>query len=125
MLPATRGAEVLYINVIRPVVGNVKTRVQAPSSSASTTGFNPAGTTAPSSFEREYTNLNVVRKLTSRREDPLSARTRHATIMTPALTALRSVMRLATISAISPFSSALLDLNPRYKMLERNGMHVR
>lgn len=52
MLPATRGAEVLYVNVIRPAVGNVKTRVQSPSTSSS---FNPAGTTAPSSFEHEKT----------------------------------------------------------------------
>jgi receptor expression-enhancing protein 5/6 len=58
MLPATRGAEVLYINVVRPALGNVKSKVQ---SSSSTTGSNPfqkdgfsaAGTTAPSSFERE------------------------------------------------------------------------
>ncbi|KAK1922493.1 TB2/DP1, HVA22 family-domain-containing protein [Papiliotrema laurentii] len=53
MLPATRGAEILYSNVIRPAIGNVKARAQAPSSSS--TGFNPAGTTAPSSFEHEKT----------------------------------------------------------------------
>ena len=55
MLPATRGAEVLYTNVIRPVVGNVKVRAQGSSNpfSKPAEGFSTAGTTAPSSFERE------------------------------------------------------------------------
>lgn len=58
MLPATRGAEVLYINVVRPALGNVKSRVQSSNSSVASNpfqkdGFNAAGTTAPSSFERE------------------------------------------------------------------------
>ena len=51
MLPATRGAEVLYINVIRPVVGQLQARVQS-----TTTNNNPFAAptaTAPSSFERE------------------------------------------------------------------------
>lgn len=55
-LPATRGAEVLYANVIRPAVGNVKARTQSSTSSnpfQKTEGFSTAGTTAPSSFERE------------------------------------------------------------------------
>lgn len=64
-LPGTRGAETLYFNVLRPVLGNVKARVNAPT--ASSTGFGSStsfstgttapssfGTTAPSSFEREY-----------------------------------------------------------------------
>ena len=51
MLPSTRGAEVLYYNVVRPVLGNVKARTGV--SSGSTQGFSMAGTTAPSSFERE------------------------------------------------------------------------
>jgi len=57
MLPATRGAEVLYSNVIRPVVGNVKVRAQGSSNpfSKPAEGFNMAGTTAPSSFEHEKT----------------------------------------------------------------------
>ena len=55
MLPATRGAEVLYFNVVRPLVGHVKQRAQTASSPPfnKTEGFNMAGTTAPSSFERE------------------------------------------------------------------------
>ena len=59
MLPATRGAEVLYHNVLNPVLTNVKVRTQGTSGSTSnnpfnkTEGFNMAGTTAPSSFERE------------------------------------------------------------------------
>ena len=61
MLPATRGAEVLYQNVLRPVLGNLKARAQGGASTSSTTnnnpfnkteGFSMAGTTAPSSFER-------------------------------------------------------------------------
>ncbi|WWD21089.1 protein YOP1 [Kwoniella shandongensis] len=59
MLPATRGAEVLYQNVLRPVIGNVKTRTQASTGQtnpfAKDQSFNPAGTTAPSSFEHEKT----------------------------------------------------------------------
>ncbi len=61
MLPATRGAEVLYHNVLRPVLSNVKARTQGLSSTTSSTnpfnkteGFSMAGTTAPSSFEREW-----------------------------------------------------------------------
>ena len=59
MLPATRGAEVLYINVVRPALGNVKARAQRETGSTnpfqkdSGSSFNPAGTTATSSFERE------------------------------------------------------------------------
>ncbi|KAL7421239.1 ER membrane protein DP1/Yop1 [Cryptotrichosporon argae] len=55
-LPATRGAEVLYANVLRPVLGNVKARAQG------TSGTNPFNkpaegfsTAAPSSFEHEKT----------------------------------------------------------------------
>ena len=60
MLPATRGAEVLYYNVVRPVFGNVKARANSTSPVAGTNpfqkdGFNSAGTTAPSSFEHEKT----------------------------------------------------------------------
>lgn len=61
MLPATRGAEVLYFNVLRPVIGNVKARTQSstgstnPFSKQETQGFSMAGTTAPSSFERTCT----------------------------------------------------------------------
>ncbi|KAK8843393.1 protein YOP1 [Kwoniella newhampshirensis] len=59
MLPATRGAEVLYHNVLRPLIGNVKTRAQATTGQtnpfAKDQSFNPAGTTAPSSFEHEKT----------------------------------------------------------------------
>lgn len=58
MLPATRGAEVLYVNVVRPALGNVKARAQRETGSTNPfqkdSGFNAAGTTAPSSFEREY-----------------------------------------------------------------------
>ncbi|ORX39016.1 membrane organization and biogenesis-related protein [Kockovaella imperatae] len=56
MLPATRGAEILYTNVLRPIVGNVKTRTQGSSNpfNKPAEGFNMAGTTAPSSFEREF-----------------------------------------------------------------------
>lgn len=57
MLPATRGAEVLYGSVLRPLARNVKAKAQGSSSSGfqqkTTEGFNAAGTTAPSSFERE------------------------------------------------------------------------
>lgn len=59
MLPATRGAEVLYYNVLRPLLSNVKARTQGSSSTSTnnpfnkTEGFSMAGTTAPSSFERE------------------------------------------------------------------------
>ncbi|WWC64131.1 protein YOP1 [Kwoniella dejecticola CBS 10117] len=61
MLPATRGAEVLYYNVLRPVLGNVKAKSQAnigqtnPFAKDTSSNFNPAGTTAPSSFEHEKT----------------------------------------------------------------------
>lgn len=59
MLPATRGAEVLYYNVVRPVLGNVKARTQGSSGTnpfnKQSEGFNMAGTTAPSSFEHEKT----------------------------------------------------------------------
>ncbi|KAK4686705.1 receptor expression-enhancing protein 5/6, partial [Tremellales sp. Uapishka_1] len=59
MLPATRGAEVLYTNVLRPVIGNVKARNNIGSSTTNPfnkdTGFSAAGTTAPSSFEHEKT----------------------------------------------------------------------
>ena len=60
MLPATRGAAVLYINVVRPALGNIKSKTSNSSSTSSTgsnpfqkDGFSAAGTTAPSSFERE------------------------------------------------------------------------
>jgi receptor expression-enhancing protein 5/6 len=52
MLPATRGAEVVYHNVVRPLVGNLKSR-PATNPFTKTEGFSTAGTTAPSSFERE------------------------------------------------------------------------
>ncbi|ADV22860.1 protein YOP1 [Cryptococcus gattii Ru294] len=59
MLPATRGAETLYFHFLRPMVGNVKSRSQASFGTtdplAKDTGFNPAGTTAPSSFAHEKT----------------------------------------------------------------------
>ncbi|EIW67141.1 protein YOP1 [Tremella mesenterica] len=60
MLPATRGAEVLYFNVVRPVFGNVKARATASSTNTNpftkdASGFSMAGTTAPSSFEHEKT----------------------------------------------------------------------
>lgn len=59
MLPATRGAEVLYINVVRPALGNVKAKTQgsstSTSSAAGTNPFSAAGTTAPSSFEHDKT----------------------------------------------------------------------
>jgi len=59
MLPATRGAEVLYFNVVRPLVGNVKARTQGTTGSTNpfnkSEGFSMAGTTAPSSFEHEKT----------------------------------------------------------------------
>jgi receptor expression-enhancing protein 5/6 len=54
MLPATRGAEVVYHNVVRPLVGQAKARP------AATNPFNkPEGytTAAPSSFERESATL--------------------------------------------------------------------
>lgn len=69
MLPATRGAEVLYGSVLRPLARNVKDKAQGSSTSsfqqkatqgfntANTSGFNTAGTTAPSSFERESSPL--------------------------------------------------------------------
>nr|ODN92953.1 protein YOP1 [Cryptococcus depauperatus CBS 7855] len=69
MLPATRGAETLYYHVIRPAIGNVKSRSQSslgtsdPLAKDTTTGFNtaptgfnPAGTTAPA-FSRTFENL--------------------------------------------------------------------
>ena len=67
MLPATRGAEVLYHNVLRPLVSNVKARTQSQGPSSATNnnpfskpeGFSMAGTTAPSSFEREYICIYV------------------------------------------------------------------
>ncbi|CAD6567648.1 MAG: ER membrane protein DP1/Yop1 [Tremellales sp. Tagirdzhanova-0007] len=63
MLPATRGAEVLYHNVLRPLLSNVKARTQSQGPSSATNnnpfskpeGFSTAGTTAPSSFEHEKT----------------------------------------------------------------------
>ncbi|OCF31414.1 protein YOP1 [Kwoniella heveanensis CBS 569] len=60
MLPATRGAETLYYHVLRPVIGNVKQKSQATTGQTNpfakeSTGFNPAGTTAPSSFEHDKT----------------------------------------------------------------------
>jgi receptor expression-enhancing protein 5/6 len=67
MLPATRGAEVLYINVVRPALGNVKARAQQqtgttnPFQKDSGSSFNPAGTTATSSFERELATADVSR----------------------------------------------------------------
>lgn len=58
MLPATRGAEVLYHNVLRPMLAQAKNRTQGGSVGSSnpfkqSEGFSMAGTTAPSSFERE------------------------------------------------------------------------
>ena len=64
MLPATRGAEVLYGSVLRPLAQNVKHKAQGSNTSSfqqkategfntTNSGFNSAGTTAPSSFERE------------------------------------------------------------------------
>lgn len=57
MLPATRGAETLYFNLVRPLVGNVKARAQSSSTNPfnKAEGFSMAGTTAPSSFEHEKT----------------------------------------------------------------------
>ncbi|OWZ73699.1 protein YOP1 [Cryptococcus neoformans] len=59
MLPATRGAEILYFHFLRPMVGNVKSRSQASFGTsdplAKEHSFNPAGTTAPSSFAHEKT----------------------------------------------------------------------
>jgi len=58
MLPATRGAEVLYANVLRPLASNVKHRAQGSNSAFAqkpSEGFSTAGTTAPSSFEHEKT----------------------------------------------------------------------
>jgi len=61
MLPATRGAEVLYANVLRPLASNVKAKAQGSNSTFAqkpSEGFSTAGTTAPSSFERKpYTVL--------------------------------------------------------------------
>lgn len=56
MLPATRGAEVLYANVLRPLAGNIKAKAQgsSPFQQKQTEGFSTAGTTAPSSFERKF-----------------------------------------------------------------------
>lgn len=54
-LPATRGAEILYASVLRPLAGNIKAKAQGSSpfpQQKTTEGFNAAGTTAPSSFER-------------------------------------------------------------------------
>ena len=70
MLPATRGAEVLYGSVLRPLAGNIKAKAQGSSTSqfqqkptagfnTTNTGFNAAGTTAPSSFEREFPQYRV------------------------------------------------------------------
>ncbi len=56
MLPATRGAEVLYHNVLRPVLAQNKGRATGAAGTnpfKQSEGFNMAGTTAPSSFERE------------------------------------------------------------------------
>ncbi|KAL1406035.1 ER membrane protein DP1/Yop1 [Vanrija albida] len=55
-LPATRGAEVLYFNVIRPFVlkGSSRPAAPAPSSFSSTTSSGAAAA-APSSFEHEKT----------------------------------------------------------------------
>lgn len=56
MLPATRGAEVLYANVLRPLAKNVKAKAQGSNSTFAqkpSEGFSTAGTTAPSSFERK------------------------------------------------------------------------
>jgi len=54
MLPATRGAEVLYYNVVRPLVGSVKARTQ--SSSASTNSFSkPAEGFTTTNVEHEKT----------------------------------------------------------------------
>lgn len=55
MLPATRGAEVLYGNVIKPLVGNIKAKAQQSTGTSQpfqkqSEGFSAA---APSSFERE------------------------------------------------------------------------
>jgi receptor expression-enhancing protein 5/6 len=64
MLPATRGAEVLYANVLRPLASNVKAKAQGSNSTSSSfqqktsEGFSTAGTTAPSSFEREPTRTD-------------------------------------------------------------------
>ena len=61
MLPATRGAEVLYTNVVRPALGNVKAKAQQQTGSSnpfqkdSGSSFNPAGTTATSSLNRKLT----------------------------------------------------------------------
>lgn len=67
MLPATRGAETLYFHFLRPMVGNVKSRSQASFGTtdplAKDTGFNPAGTTAPSSFAREFCLLYFPRRI--------------------------------------------------------------
>lgn len=64
MLPATRGAEVLYANVLRPLAGNIKAKAQGSSpfpQQKATEGFSTAGTTAPSSFERESKCTMAVR----------------------------------------------------------------
>jgi receptor expression-enhancing protein 5/6 len=77
MLPATRGAEVLYANVLRPLAKNVKAKAQGSNSTFAqkpSEGFSTAGTTAPSSFERMLTlSLAGMTQLTIRREDSLSA----------------------------------------------------
>ncbi|TYJ55173.1 protein YOP1 [Cryptococcus floricola] len=56
MLPATRGAETLYYHVLRPVIGNVKSKSQTNYGTtdplAKETGFSTA-TAAPSSFAHE------------------------------------------------------------------------
>jgi len=55
MLPATRGAEVLYANVLRPLIGQAKARTGTTNNPfKQTEGFSTAGTTAPSSFERGF-----------------------------------------------------------------------
>lgn len=59
MLPATRGAEVLYVNVVRPALGNVKAKAQQQTGSSnpfqkdSGSSFNTAGTTATSSLNHD------------------------------------------------------------------------
>lgn len=52
-LPATRGAEVLYFNVIRPFVVKGSSRPAAPATSSFSTSSTGAAAAAPSSFERK------------------------------------------------------------------------
>ncbi|WOO83490.1 Protein YOP1 [Vanrija pseudolonga] len=54
-LPATRGAEVLYFNVIRPFVVKGASRPAAPATSSFSTSSTGAAAAAPSSFEHEKT----------------------------------------------------------------------